>query len=225
MSKTPDSLTVKRVALIPRCVALLFRLLHRTCHFTLIGQEYEQEALSHGKSIIYTAWHCTFPGVIYCFRDRNGMLMVSPSRDGDRAAGVLHHLGYQTVRGSSGKGGSMVLRKIVSHLKSGQPGGFIADGSRGPAQVAQKGILVLARHTQAPLVPVSMAAKPCWRFRSWDRTILAKPFARIVMVFGPPIWTDAAASAADMESARQDLEDTLNRLLASAAEHLELLGK
>lgn len=225
MSMTSDSLKAKRVTLVPRCVALLFRLLHRSCHFTLIGQEYEQEALSYGKSIIYTAWHCTFPGVVYHFRDRNGMLMVSPSRDGDRAARVLHHLGYETVRGSSGKGGSIVLRKIVSHLKAGQPGGFIADGSRGPAQVAQKGILVLARHTQAPLVPVSMAAKPCWRFRSWDRTILAKPFARVVMVFGPPIWADADGSAPQMEAARQDLEDTLNRLTAMASEYLKVCDR
>lgn len=222
MSNTFDrSLQARRAALVARCTALLFRLLHRTCHFTLIGQEYEQEALSHGKSIIYTAWHGTFPGVAYYFRDRNGMLMVSPSRDGDRAARVLPHLGYETVRGSSGKGSGMALRKIVSHLKSGQPGGFIADGSRGPAQVAQKGILILARHTQAPLVPVSMAAKPCWRFRSWDRTILAKPFARIAMVFGPPIWVDAVASVAEIEVARQDLEDTLNRLAASASEYLQ----
>ena len=66
-----------------------------------------------------------------------------------------------------------------------------------------------------------MAAKPCWRFRSWDRTILAKPFARIAMVFGPPIWAAAAASAAEMEAARQDLEDTLNPLTAAASEYLE----
>jgi hypothetical protein len=45
------------------------------------------------------------------------------------------------------------------------------------------------------------------------------------MVFGPPIWADADTSAAEMEAARKDLEDTLNRLTAAAAEYLEMSGR
>ena len=222
MGEPKARLDAKRKQLLPNAVAFLIRLLHRTCHFSLLGQEYEAAALSFGKSIIYTTWHFAFPGIVYQFRDRNGLLMVSPSRDGERAAQVLKHLGYLTVRGSTGKGGSMALRQIVSHLQAGQPGGFIADGSRGPAQIAQKGILVLARHSQAPLVPVSMAANPCWRFRSWDRTLLAKPFARVAVAFGPAIWIDAAASAKELEKLRRSLEINLNHLSKVAADHVGL---
>ena len=214
---------LEKLPFLPQSMASMIRLLHKTCHFTTLGQEYEEAALSFGQSIIYTTWHFAFPGVVYYFRDRNGLLMVSPSRDGDRASRVLGHLGYQTVRGSSGKGGSIVLRQMISHLRSGEPGGFIADGSRGPARLAQKGILVLARHARAPLVPVSMAANPCWRFHSWDRTMLAKPFARITFMFGPPIWITAEMSSKDLEVARQDLENTLNRLTVAAAEHVGLI--
>jgi lysophospholipid acyltransferase (LPLAT)-like uncharacterized protein len=222
MGQIEARLKARRTEILPGSVALLLRLLHRTCHFTLLGQEYEADALSRGRSIIYTTWHFAFPGVVYQFRDRNGLLMVSPSRDGERAAQVLKHLGYLTVRGSSGKGGSMVLRQMVAHLQSGQPGGFIADGSRGPAQVAQRGILVLARHSQAPLVPVSVAANPCWRFRSWDRTLLAKPFARVTVAFGPAIWVDAASSAKELEQLRRSLEMSLNHLSMVAADHVGL---
>lgn len=222
MQKKNGRFILERLPFLPQSAASMIRLLHQSCHFTTLGQEYEEAALSSGKSIIYTTWHFAFPGVVYYFRNRNGLLMVSPSRDGDWASRVLNYLGYQTVRGSSGKGGSIVLRQMISHLKSGEPGGFIADGSRGPARSAQKGILVLARHAQAPLVPVSMAANPCWRFRSWDRTMLAKPFARITFIFGPPIWVTAGMSSKDLEVLRQDLQDTLNRLTANAAEHVGL---
>jgi lysophospholipid acyltransferase (LPLAT)-like uncharacterized protein len=222
MGEAMARLNAKGMRMMPNSVALLIRLLHRSCHFTLLGQEYEADALRFGKSIIYTTWHFAFPGVVYQFRNRNGLLMVSPSRDGERAAQVLKHLGYLTVRGSTGKGGSMVLRRMVSHLQAGQPGGFIADGSRGPAQVAQKGILVLARHSQAPLVPVSMAANPCWRFRSWDRTLLAKPFSRVAIAFGPAIWVDAGSSAKELEKLRRSLQFNLNHLSTVAADHVGL---
>ena len=222
MYKKNSGFVLEALPLVPRSAALMIRLLHQSCQFTIFGKEYEEAALSHAKSIIYTTWHFAFPGVVYYFRNRNGLLMVSPSRDGDWAARVLSHLGYLTVRGSSGKGGGIVLRQLISHLRSGEPGGFIADGSRGPARIAQKGILILARHTRAPLVPVSMAANPCWRFRSWDRTMLAKPFAQVAFMFGPPIWVSKEMSSKDLEVMRQELEGTLNRLTRSAAEHVGL---
>lgn len=198
------------------------RMLHASCHFTILGREYEDSAAATGAPIIYTAWHFAFPAVIYHLRDRRGMVMVSRSRDGERVARVLKHLGYESARGSSNKGGSSALRQVISHLKKGNPGGFIADGSQGPALVAQKGILILARHTQAPLVPVSMAASPCWRFRSWDRTVLAKPFSRIALAYGPPMFVPAKASEEELEAMRLDLEKSLNRLTSQCRSFLGL---
>lgn len=86
------------------------------------------------------------------------------------------------------------------------------DGSQGPARIAQKGILALALHSGAPLLPVSMAANPCWRLRSWDRTLIAKPFSRIVMTFGPLIRIQRGTSHERMEEYRLELENSLNRI-------------
>lgn len=208
---TPD-----RLSFVPRLLAGMIRLLHGSCRFTLLNQEHETAALRTNPAVIYTTWHFAFPAVIYHFRDRNGLLMVSRSRDGEWVARLLHYLGYPTVRGSAGKGGGMALRQMIAHFRAGYPGGFIADGSQGPPQVAQKGILILARHTGVPLIPVSMAAAPCWRFRSWDRTVLARPFAHIVLAFGAPIRVDPQATPDQIEDLREDLEDSLNRLTRQA---------
>lgn len=221
MSRKYNQLHEKGMSLFPPLIARTVQLLHQTCNFKVIGQEYEKEALRAGHSIIYTTWHFAFPGVVYYFRNRNGMLMVSRSRDGEWASRVLWRLGYQTVRGSTGKGGGAALRQIITHIRAGHPGGFIADGSQGPALVAQKGIIILARYTRAPLVPVSMAARPCWRFRSWDRTLLPKPFSRIAFVFGPPIWVDSRASSAEIETGRRQLEKSLNELTQIASSALD----
>lgn len=205
-----------RLPCLPHLLANLIRLLHGSCRFTLLNQEYEAALLRTNPAVIYTSWHFAFPAVIYHFRDRNGLLMVSRSRDGEWVARLLGYLGYPTVRGSAGKGGGMALRQMISHFRAGYPGGFIADGSQGPAQVAQKGILILARHTQVPLVPVSMAADPCWRFRSWDRTVLARPFSHIVLAFGAPIRVDRQTTPDQLEQLRLELEDSLNRLTQEA---------
>ncbi|GLI32683.1 hypothetical protein DAMNIGENAA_01160 [Desulforhabdus amnigena] len=146
--------------------------------------------------------------------------MVSRSRDGEWAARVLKHLGYKSFRGSPGKGGATALRRIIAEIKRGPGGGFVADGSKGPPLVAQKGILLLARYTEAPLVPVSVAADPCWRFHSWDRTLLAKPFSRVVLAFGPPLWVPRNMSAEQMDRKRLELENTLNDLTRKAEEAL-----
>ena len=74
-------------------------------------------------------------------------------------------------------------------------------------------------------MPVSMAADPCWRFRSWDRTVLAKPFSQIVMAIGPPMWIERDISSAQLEGARLDLETRLNQLTYAAEEAINGLSK
>lgn len=209
-----------RLPFLPRLLAALVRLYHGTCRFTVLGQEHVEAARSGGKPILYTSWHFAFPAVIYHLRDQNGMVMVSLSRDGEWVARILTYLGYESARGSPGKGGSGALKRVISHIRAGYPGGFIADGSQGPALVAQMGIMVLARHTQSPLVPVSVAARPCWRFKSWDRTLLGKPFSRIAIAFGPPIRVDRQTTDEQLEEMRRDLETSLNRLTRQCEEAL-----
>lgn len=211
---------VDRVPFLPQILAGLIRLLHRSCQFTILGKEYEDLLLKRQGPALTACWHFAFPAVIYYFRDRGGMVMVSRSRDGEWAASVVKLLGYEVFRGSPGKGGATALRKIIAQLQNGPGCGLIADGSQGPALKAQKGILLLARYSGAPLIPFSMAADHCWRFRSWDRTLLVKPFSRVVFAFGPPIDVARDASAEEMEQKRVELENSLNALTLKAEEAL-----
>ncbi len=92
----------------------------------------------------------------------------------------------------------------------------MADGSQGPAQVAQKGLLLLAMYSGYPIVPVSIAANRCWRFRTWDKTLLPKPFARVTISWGPMIRVERGASSAEIEEYRVQLERTLNEITLQA---------
>jgi lysophospholipid acyltransferase (LPLAT)-like uncharacterized protein len=211
---------VSDLPLLPALIAGAIRLLFKTCRFTVVGGEHLQEGLNLGVPGLCTTWHFAFPAMVYFFRNLNAVLMVSRSRDGELITRILGHLGYQVARGSPGKGGAQALRTMLSYLGKGHHAGLIADGSQGPACVAQKGILLLARYSQGPLLPVSMAARPCWRFGSWDRTVLPKPFSHVVMALGPLIWVERNASSEELETVRRKLEESLNQLTLTARSRL-----
>ncbi|MEN6437366.1 MAG: lysophospholipid acyltransferase family protein [Syntrophobacter sp.] len=196
----------------PAAAAAALRLLHGTCRFTFIGMEYLESALSENNTVIAAFWHFAFPAVVYYFRDHNLLTIVSPSKDGEVAAGLVKGLGYTPFRGSPGKGGAKALRQFISALDRCRGGGFPVDGSQGPARIAQKGIPVLAMHARSPILPVSMAANPCWRLRSWDRTVIAKPFSRVVMAFGPLMRIERGVSHEQLEEYRIGLGRRLNAL-------------
>lgn len=205
-----------RFPFLPPLAAALIRLHYRTCKFTIIGREHEEFAYGYHDPVLLTCWHFAFPTVIYRYRDHGALVMVSRSRDGEWAARVVTRMGFRCFRGSPGKGGSTALKQLISHIQDARGGGFIADGSQGPPRIAQKGILLLARYSGAPLIPVSMAAQPCWHFRSWDRTVLPKPFSNVVMALGPPLWVPRGISADELEGARRELETSLNRVTEQA---------
>ncbi len=205
-----------RLPFVPRLAAAFFRVLHGSCTYTIVGGEYEDEAMRFSGPKLFTCWHFAYPVVLHYFRDNNAMIMVSRSRDGEWASRILERLGYECFRGSPGKGGSTALRQLINQLKKAPGGGFVADGSQGPPLIAQKGILLLARYTGAPLVPMSVAAKPCWHLKTWDRTVVAKPFSRLGVAFGPLIWVNRDASPEELENDRKKLEDSLNSLTEQA---------
>lgn len=203
---------------LPPLLALALRLLHRTCRFTILGREHWDEARARGGPGVAAFWHCAYPGVLYHFRDCGFLTIVSRSRDGEFAARAAHRLGYKAFRGSPGKGGATALKQIITAFRNSPGGGFVADGSQGPARIAQKGLLLLALHSECPILPVGMAANPCWRLRSWDRTVLAKPFSRVAFAFGPLIWVERGASSERLELYRAGLERCLNSLTEEAEE-------
>ncbi|MHC1725701.1 MAG: lysophospholipid acyltransferase family protein [Syntrophobacteraceae bacterium] len=201
---------------LPVLIAPALRLLHRTCRVMIIGEEHFRAAKGREGPAIAAFWHFAFPSILYFFRDKGYLTIISRSRDGELAARLVKNLGYNPFRGSPGKGGAAALKGIISAFRNSPGGGFVADGSQGPAQIAQKGLLILALHSECPIFPVTVAASSCWRFRSWDRTVLPKPFSKIVFAFGPLIHVEKGAPAQKIEEYRVQLETSLNEITAKA---------
>jgi len=120
------------------------------------------------------------------------------------------------VRGSSGKSGAGALRQMVRTLKAGDHVGITPDGPRGPRMRANAGAVTVARLAGVPIIPATFATSRRKVLGSWDRFVIAKPFARGVFVWGYPLDVAPDADGAALETARAELETRLNAVTEEA---------
>ena len=192
--------------------AFLIKGLMLSCRVVRVeGQAREREAVARsGGGAVYATWHQRMPYYFYYFGYRHVTVMISRSRDGEYAARAAAWLGFKNVRGSSTRGGSQALKGMVQRIRDGEIGGMLADGPQGPARVAKLGSVVMARDAGVPLIPVLWGADRCWTFNSWDRCLVPKPFARVVIFYAEPIWIPASAGREEVEACRRLFEERLN---------------
>jgi lysophospholipid acyltransferase (LPLAT)-like uncharacterized protein len=190
-----------------------------TCRVTEFGREIEEKYLKEHpkKGLLYASWHRGLFFVIYWYRNQNVVSIASASEDGELAAQAARRFGWITARGSSSRGGRQAYRNMEALIRRGYSGGLVVDAPRGPRYVSKLGIIYLAKRTGRPIVPVIWSADRYWKLRSWDRTILPKPFSRIVALFADHyILIPPDASREECEQYRQKLDDALNRIMYQA---------
>jgi lysophospholipid acyltransferase (LPLAT)-like uncharacterized protein len=188
-----------------------------TCRCELVTTPEIKQLMASGPPVIYTTWHCHLLSPLFVVHRYRGsqppmVLMASPSQDGEFIAAVARGLGFIVLFGSRRKGGVQTLHQMADWFRQGYSCGMIADGSRGPARVAQKGPIYLARETQGPILPVAVAARPKLTFDTWDRFELPLPFSRLALLVGEPLWVRPQDRGPALEQRRLELETALNRL-------------
>jgi lysophospholipid acyltransferase (LPLAT)-like uncharacterized protein len=148
--------------------------------------------------------------------------LVSRSSDGELNAIALRHLGIRAIRGSGArgrdqraKGGAPALRAMLRALDDGENMFLTADIPK-IARQCGTGIVLLARMSGRPVVPVAVATSRRREFRSWDRASLGLPGGRGAIVAGELIWVPGDADEAVLEAKRQEVERELDRVNARA---------
>jgi len=198
---------------------ILTTILFATCRIEVVGQGIEQRYLldNPGRGPLYASWHRGLAFLVYFYRGLRFVVMASTSRDGQLAVQFTKSHGWIPVYGSSTSRGMAATREMMRYLKKGHRGGLLVDAPQGPAYTSKPGIVALARWTGLPLLPVMWSADKYWRLNSWDQTIIPKPFSRIVFMYGDGLISiPPNASREDDETYRQELDDTLNRLMLKA---------
>jgi hypothetical protein len=197
----------------PVLFRLLTTLLFLTCRFSWVGREQLEKMNREKRPLIAAFWHYSVFLILHLSRGRRKWVaMVSASKDGEYVARIVESYGFAAVRGSRNRGGIGALKEMIRMVRQGGlSAAIVADGSQGPPLLAQPGAVLLASRTGVPILPVAWAADRYWLFRSWDRTVLPKPFARIVVGIGEPFLVPEGADNEVLEGHRRELE---TRLLA-----------
>ena len=149
-------------------------------------------------------------------------VLISRHRDGEFNAIAAERLGIGTIRGSGDhgsafhrKGGVGAFKEMVRALEQGYNVALTADVPK-RSRIAGLGIIMLARESGRPIMPLAMVTSRFLRLKNWDRTTINLPFGRGALVGGEMIMVPPDAGAEAMEELRVRLEATLNDATARA---------
>jgi len=203
-------------------IAFLYRFIRLYSSTFRLTVENEQAWMDHikkGGRVLLCCWHQQFLGAIRHFKryePYRGSLMISKSSDGELIAGIARRSGFHPVRGSSSRGGRPALTEMIGRLKETGLAAHILDGPTGPMGVVKAGAIQLASASGAVIVPFYTSADRAWYFKSWDRFMLPKPFAKVTIRFGDLLPCPSNESSEEFEKQRASLE----RIMLPGIHHL-----
>jgi lysophospholipid acyltransferase (LPLAT)-like uncharacterized protein len=141
------------------------------------------------KPIIAAFWHGNLLMQPYLFKKFQPHMiykaMISNHSDGEGIAKMVNHLGVQSIRGSSSKGGVKALIGAIKELKEHNVA-ITPDGPRGPIYSVADGIIALSQKTDCDIYYFSYKATKYWQLNSWDKFIIPKPFGTIEFTISEP---------------------------------------
>lgn len=190
--------------------------LFRTTRIESIGYE-PIKSLLESRQFIAAIWHSRILIFSYLHKGFDAVALVSRSKDGEYTSRILQEQGFETVRGSSSKGGLRALAFLIKRLKHTRKAAvIIPDGPRGPRFKVQPGIIALAQKTGYPVLPMSYSAKHLKILSSWDRFIIPLPFTRCRVIYGKPMYFPENTEKQAIEFYRLHVENELNRITKDA---------
>ena len=208
--------------LISRLGALYVIIVYKTSSKKLKNRKKIEMLLSKKNSFIYAFWHDQLLMCPLSWQSDSAIkVLISKHRDGDIVAGLISHLGFDAIRGSThregkkrDKGGLLSARKMIKSLKSGINIGISPDGPKGPRHKVSDGIVDIPRLSKAPILPVALKKKKKWVLKTWDKFIIPKPFNEIKIIWGDPM--PSLKNKKNKNLFREKLEKEMNKLTIRA---------
>jgi lysophospholipid acyltransferase (LPLAT)-like uncharacterized protein len=187
----------------------------------VVGAEHIRTALVRAPSFIPVYWH---QHQLFCIRQLLSMrdagvklgFLISPSVDGELGAMLVRRLGGEVIRGSSSHTGARALRDYYQALAhDGVSPAITPDGPKGPPWKFKPGAVLLSQMSQRPIIPLAYAASRAWKIQ-WDQFVIPKPFSRIAIAVGEPVYIPKGLNAAGLEKYQAEMEQRLKSLHAEA---------
>ena len=196
---------------------LVVRLLTATVRLETRGRAVRDCLEAAGSLPLYAFWHGRQLPLFAWDVPPGTAVLVSNSKDGDLQARILRRLGFRVARGSGGGQGAGGLKGLARLVRAGAGAAFTVDGGRGPCHTVHEGVLLLARLTGRPVIPVGVSVRRRHVLaRSWDRYLLPAPFTRGVVVLGAPLEVPRRVRRRDLPALAAELGRRIHAATAEA---------
>ncbi|MBC8416612.1 MAG: lysophospholipid acyltransferase family protein [Candidatus Cloacimonetes bacterium] len=169
---------------------------------------YKLRTLPPEGNVIYAFWHRNMIPLLFLHKFEKAVILISGSKDGDLIANPAHALGYLTSRGSSRRGGSSAIKKLIK-LSQDHCLAITPDGPKGPGEKVKNGVVFLSYFTGKPIIPIAVDINWEKVFNSWDRFRLPKLFSQVYVAYGEPIFVNSKdeikAKVQEVQKAMEEL--------------------
>lgn len=190
--------------------------LFATCRFRVSGEAVYQRLWAAGQPVVFVLWHGRLLSGTYQQRGNGLVALISQHTDGEYLSRVVERWGYDTVRGSSTRGGASALRGLARAVRQGRSVVITPDGPQGPRERMKPGALLVAQMCGAPVIPVATGASRAWWVENrWDRFQIPKPFSRVRVAYGEPLHIPRGTDEAGLQLLAREVEARLGDLMAA----------
>ena len=171
--------------------SILLKFIYGSNRKDVRGRENYKSLLKEGNSVILSVWHGQLLSVVHDLRKENFYAIAGTHEDAEIISRIATKWGWNMMRGSSKEKGDVVYKNMINALKKPGNAVFITpDGPTGPARVPKPGGIRAAQATNAAIIPISVHSTRRWGFTNWDTFYLEKPFGKIYIQYGEPIFFD-----------------------------------
>ena len=196
----------------PYLLFIVYKLLYWSWRIDLHETEDVKSSCQSGKGFIIAHWHGDELGILHLLKRYNVSCIISTSKDGDLMNKAVQLLGAETTRGSSTRGGASALKGIIRLIQKGRRPSVAVDGPKGPIYKVKPGVFQISRLGQIPIIPISFYASHSFTFeKSWNKSKLPLPFAKVTICFGNTIPAVSREGDAKADQLSLELEELLNK--------------
>ena len=169
--------------------SILLKIFYGTNRKDVRGRHHYQSLIHEGKSVILTVWHGHLLSIVHGLRNAPVNAIAGTHRDAEIISQIAIKWGWNMMRGSSKEKGEVAYKEMIRALKKSGSLVFITpDGPTGPAHIPKPGVIRAAQATQSAIVPISVHSTSSWEFKNWDTFYLEKPFGKIFIEYGEPVF-------------------------------------
>jgi len=204
-------------------LARYIRFVYRTSWQTREMTETMDDHFHHHPAIL-AMWHGQFLLLPLIGKPPSVMvdIMVARHHDAELIGAALRDFDLKLIRGAGAasrrkdRGGGHAFMAAVQALRDGHTVAMTADVPGGEVRRAGLGIVMIARHSGRPIIPIAIATSRYLALNTWSRMTINLPFSGVGFAAGKPVVVPPKTPPEELDGYRKAVEASLNAATALA---------